>query len=734
MISEQEVLEYLKECSTPVYAEQLAEELDPDASDEFLVEFYEKLNEMAAKGQLILTKKKKYALPQQLGFYTGRLQGNARGFGFLIPDDKEQKDVYISAENLHGAMHNDRVMIRLLGIEEMEYSRSAEGEVVKILERSNKTVVGTFEMDKYFGFVIPDDRKISQDIFIPKDEVNGAKAGFKVVAEIVKWPEKRRNPEGRIIEVLGHKDDVGTDILSIIRQYELPEEFPEEVAAAARSISQEIPEEEIKRRHDIRDLRMVTIDGADAKDLDDAVSIEKLENGNYRLGVHIADVSYYVREGSVIDRDAEARGTSVYLVDRVIPMLPRELSNGICSLNPKEDRLAFSVFMEIDLHGNVVDHTIEETVIRTTERMVYEDVTKILEENDPELVSRYSDLVDDFRNMETLSKILRSKRMRRGSIDFDLDEAKITLDIKGKPVDVKPYPRGISNRIIEEFMLVCNETVAEYMSWNEAPFLYRVHEEPTIEKLLDFNEFVHNFGYHLKGVGGEIHPKTLQALLEKIRGTREEDIISAVMLRSLQKARYSHENLGHFGLAARFYTHFTSPIRRYPDLMIHRIIKDLLNGRLDEERIEKLKEKLPPLADHCSQRERLADEAERETDALKKAEFMLDKIGMEFEGIISGVANHGLYVELESTVEGLVRIAALDDDYYVYNEKHYCLMGMRNRKIYRLGDTIRVRVTQVDIPARNIDFVLADSSRPDNPYSEPDFPKPMKKGKKKHHH
>ncbi|HHY82467.1 MAG TPA: ribonuclease R [Clostridiales bacterium] len=698
---EQKIIEVLSSKDViPLYEAQLMDELGIPEEEED--SFKNLLNQMVKEGKLVQTKKKKYALPEDLGFMTGRIQGNARGFGFFIPD-KGEDDVFIPAENLHGAMHNDRVMIKLVD----SGGRSREGEVVKILERANKTVVGTFEKDKYFGFVVPDDIRIHQDIFVPKDEINGAQNGYKVVVELIRWPEKRRNPEGRIIEVLGHKDDVGTDILSIIRQFNLPEEFPEEVVRAARKIPQTIPEEEIKRRKDLRHLRIVTIDGADAKDLDDAISIEKLKNGNFLLGVHIADVSYYVKENSVIDQEAYKRGTSVYLVDRVIPMLPKELSNGICSLNPNEDRLAFSVLMEIDSKGTVVNHEIAESVIRSNERMIYEDVTKILEENDPELTKRYSKHIEDFRNMKELADILHSKRMRRGSIDFDLDEAKITLDLKGKPIDVKPYERGISNRIIEEFMLVCNETVAEYMTWNEVPFVYRIHEEPTVEKLLDFNEFIHNFGYHLKGIGGEIHPKSLQNLLDKIRGSREEGIISTVMLRSLQKARYSSENAGHFGLAAKFYSHFTSPIRRYPDLIIHRIIKDFIKGRMDKERMEYLAGVLPEMAEHCSQRERVADEAERETDDLKKAEYMMDKIGMEFDGIISGVTSYGIFVELDNTVEGLVRMTALDDDYYTYNEKHYCLIGERTKKVYRLGDTIRIRVAGVDLASRNIDFVLA---------------------------
>ncbi len=699
---DQKILEILSSKDVvPLYAEQLIHELDLSESEEEIL--LDRLDEMVKVGKLVRTKKKKYALPEDLGFLSGRLQGHAKGFGFFIPDNKDEDDVFISAENIHGAMHNDRIMIRLLKSE----GKSREGEIVKILERANRTVVGTFEKDKYFGFVVPDDKRIIQDIFIPKDEINGAKTGYKVVAEIVRWPEKRRNPEGRIKEVLGHKDDVGTDILSIIRQFQLPEEFPEEVVRAAKKVPQTVSQEEIKKRKDLRDLRVVTIDGADAKDLDDAVSIEKLDNGNFLLGVHIADISYYVKENSKLDKEAYSRGTSIYLVDRVIPMLPPELSNGICSLNPQVDRLTFSVFMEIDNEGKVLNHRIEESVIRSSERMTYEDVTKILEENDSELIERYSHLVEDFRNMDELSKILRKKRMRRGSIDFDLDETKIILDIKGKPIDVQPYERGVSNKIIEEFMLVCNETVAEYMTWNEVPFLYRIHEEPTLEKLLDFNEFIHSFGYHLKGIGGKVHPKSLQQLLDQIRGSKEEGIISTVMLRSLQKAKYSSDNAGHFGLAAQYYSHFTAPIRRYPDLIIHRIIKDFINGRIDNKKIKKLEKRLPEMADHCSQRERLADEAERETDDLKKAEYMQDKIGMEFDGIISGVTNYGIYVQLYNTVEGLVRMTALDDDYYVYNEKHYCLIGERTRKVYRLGDTIRIRVSHVDLAARNIDFVLA---------------------------
>lgn len=687
----------------PLYIWQIMEVLDISSEDRDILE--STLKQMEKEGSLVATKKGKYALPEDLGFLVGRLQGHPKGFGFLIPDNKDEEDVFIAAENMEGAMHNDRVMVRLL-TRRSDGARSREGEVVRILERANKTVVGLLEKEKHFGFVIPDDSRIAFDIFIPEKEIKGVKSDSKVVVEIVRWPEPRRNPEGRIIEVLGHKDEAGTDILSIIRQFNLPEEFPEEVKEAARKVPQEVRDSDLVGREDFRHLKTITIDGADAKDFDDAVSVELLDNGNFRLGVHIADVSHYVRENSIIDKEAYKRGTSIYLVDRVIPMLPPELSNGICSLNPNVDRLTLSVLMEIDHDGKVVDYSIHESVIKSKYRMVYEDVSKILEDNDPELIEKYSDLIDDLRNMEKLFKILNKRREARGSLDFDLEEPKITLDIEGKPTDIMPYDRRVSNRIIEEFMLICNETIAEHIYWQQIPFMYRVHEEPTVEKMLDFNEFIHNFGYHLKGIGEEIHPKVLQALLKKIEGTREEAIISAVMLRSLQKARYSHESLGHFGLATNYYCHFTAPIRRYPDLIIHRIIKATLHNELSNKKIKQLEAVLPEMADHCSQRERLADEVERETEDLKKAEYMLDKIGMEYEGIITGVTGYGIYVQLPNTVEGLVRISSIEDDYYVYNEKHYCLIGERTRKIYRLGDLVKVRVVNVNIAERNIDFIL----------------------------
>ena len=703
MERKERILGFMREDAyKPLLFTELVTVLDVPKSDIPL--FQNILDELEAEGKIFKTQKDRYGVPERMNLIVGRLQGNERGYGFVIPDDENIKDIFISADSLNGAMHNDRVIARIN--KKVIGDKRAEGEIIKILERANKTVVGTFESSKYFGFVVPDDRRISGDIFIPKDEINGAKSGQKVIAEIELWPRKGRNAEGKIIEIIGDKDEPGADILSIIKQHNLPEEFPESVIKQAKSISQTVTEEMIKGRRDLRDLRMVTIDGEDAKDLDDAVSIERLPNGNYKLGVHIADVSYYVTEGSPLDKEALKRGTSVYLVDRVIPMLRRELSNGICSLNPQVDRLAFTVMMEIDSTGKVLDHEIFESVIRTNERMTYTDVYKILVEKDEALSKRYDYLVEDFKTMEELALILRNKRMQRGAIDFDFEEAKITIDENGKPIEIKRYEITIANKIIEEFMLVCNETVAEHFFWANVPFVYRVHEDPDTDKIESFSEFVHNLGYTLKGIN-KIHPRALQDLLEKVKGTREERIISTVMLRSLQKARYSHLSLGHFGLAAKYYCHFTSPIRRYPDLIIHRIMKEYLKGQLNEKREEHLIDILPEVSRMCSERERVAEEAERDTEDLKKVEYMKQFEGQEFEGIISNVTSFGMFVELDNTVEGLVRMSEMDDDYYNFNDKQYCLIGERTRKVYRIGDVIKVVLAKADIASRRIEFTIA---------------------------
>ncbi len=724
----QKILAFMKEDAyKPLLFTELASVLDVPKKDIQILQAL--LDELEAEGKIFKTKKDRYGVPERMSLVVGRLQGNERGFGFLIPDDEEMKDIFIPAEALGGAMHNDRVVAKVN--RSIRGERRAEGEIIKIIKRANQTIVGTFESSKYFGFVVPDHTKVAADIFIPKDEFNGAKTGQKVVVEIIKWPENRRNAEGKVIEIIGDKSEVGTDILSIIKSYNLSESFSEEVLKEAETVSENVTKDMIKGRKDIRDLQMVTIDGEDAKDLDDAVSIEKLENGNYRLGVHIADVSHYVREGSALDKEALKRGTSVYLVDRVIPMLPKKLSNGICSLNPQVDRLAFTVMMEVDLTGKVVNHDIFDSVININERMTYTNVYKILAENDEELCEKYDYLLEDFREMEKLSIILRNKRKARGAIDFDFEEAKIILDEKGKPVEVKRYEITLANKIIEEFMLLCNETVAEHFYWANVPFVYRVHEDPDIEKIEKLNEFIYNFGYHIKGIN-KIHPNALQEVIEKVKGTKEERIISTVMLRSLQKAKYTNHHNGHFGLAAKFYSHFTSPIRRYPDLIIHRIMKEYLKGKFNDKREEYYNENLPEITKQCSDRERAAEDAERETEDLKKVEYMKQFEGEIFEGIIANVTSFGMFVEMDNTIEGLIRMSDMDDDYYVFNEKQYCLIGEKTRKVFRIGDSIKVRLVRADIASRQIDFVIAREQDEEgyNYVTEDDMPVDQKKPKR----
>ena len=698
------LLEFMREeAYRPMDIQELVSVFDINP-DEYRA-FKKTLKTMEKEGLIFRTKKDKFALPERLGLITGKLQAHAKGFGFLIPEIEGEKDVFIPSSFINGAMNGDRILVQIT--REDKNGKKREGEVIQILERANTKIIGVYEDSKNFGFVIAEDTRISQDIFISKKDRNGAKDGDVVVVEITKWPEKRRSPEGVVKEVLGQKGDKGLDILTIIKKYGLPEEFPPKVQAFASGIDEEIPLKEYKRRKDLRDVRMVTIDGEDAKDLDDAVSIERLDNGRYRLGVHIADVSHYVREKNPLDKEALKRGTSVYLIDRVIPMLPKKLSNGICSLNPKVDRLTLSCIMDIDSSGKVLEHEIVESVIRTNERMTYTDVTKILKDNDPELSKRYEYLLDDFKAMEELCNILYKKRTKRGAIDFEFEESKIILNEFGKPIDIKPYEREIANRIIEEFMLVCNETVAEHMFWSHLPFVYRIHEDPDEEKLEKFREFIYNLGYIVKW-NGEVKPRNLQEILEKVRGKKEETVVSTLLLRSMMRAKYSPECVGHFGLAAKYYCHFTSPIRRYPDLQIHRIIKEFINGKIDDDRSKKLTALVDYAARQSSETENIATEAEREVDDLKKAEYMLDRIGEEFEGIVSSVTSFGMFVELPNTIEGLIHITALDDDYYIYDENHLCLMGERTKKIYRLGDFVKVRCSKVDIPNREIYFDMVE--------------------------
>lgn len=669
--------------------------------------FKKAIKTMEKEGLLARDESDKLGLAQRMGVITGKIEIHDRGFGFLIPDIEGIKDLFIAKTNLMGGMNGDRVVAKI--IKEGRNGKRTEGIIINIVERVNKNIVGIYEDNKSFGFVLPEDKRIQNDIFISKKDRNGAKKGQIVMVEITRWPDgKRKNPEGKVVEILGRPGDKGIDIDIIIRKYNLPEDFPPSVLNSALDIEDFITEDEIKGRLDLRNIKMVTIDGEDAKDLDDAVSIERLENGNFKLGVHIADVTHYVKERSVIDKEAFKRATSVYLIDRVIPMLPKKLSNGICSLNPKVDRLTLSCIMEVNRQGKVVNHTIAQSVIKTNERMTYTDVTKILRDNDAELIERYKDLVDDFKAMEELCKILRKKRLDRGAIDFDFEECKIILDEKGKPIDIKPYERAIANRMIEEFMLLANETVAEHMEKLKVPFVYRIHENPDAEKLEKFKAFIYNLGYNDITWGEEVNPKALQRVLDKFKGENEETIISTLLLRSMMQARYSPECAGHFGLAADYYCHFTSPIRRYPDLQIHRIIKEYLNKELTENRSKKLVSIVDSAAKQSSEMERVAQEAEREVDDLKKAEYMKDRIGEIFEGMISSVTGFGAFVELPNTIEGLVHITSFRDDYYIYDEDRLILIGERNKKIYRLGDKLKVLCSKVDILSREIYFEIVE--------------------------
>ncbi|MVX66123.1 ribonuclease R [Clostridium chromiireducens] len=674
--------------------------------------FKKTLKMMENEGYITRNKKNKYMIDQggneEEGLIVGTLQAHVKGFGFLIPEEEGQKDVFLPSNSLNGAMNGDKIAVKVT--REDTNTKKREGEVVEIIERNTTKIVGVYEDSQNFGFVVSEDPRISKDIFISKKDRNGAKDGDVVTVKITKWPEGNRKAEGVVTEVLGRKGDRGIDILMIIKKLGLPEEFSEKVLKFAEGVSEEIDEQEYKGRRDLRDLRMVTIDGEDAKDLDDAVSIEKLGNGNYKLGVHIADVTHYVRENNPLDKEALKRATSVYLIDRVVPMLPRKLSNGICSLNPRVDRLTLTCFMEIDRKGNVVNHEIVESVIKTDERMTYTDVTKILRDHDEELIKRYDYLYEDFKTMEELCNILRQKRTRRGAIDFEIAEAKITLNELGKPIEIKPYEREIANRMIEEFMLAANETVAEHMFGTHLPFVYRIHESPDEEKLAKFKEFIYNLGYTVQWTE-EIQPKSFQEILDKVKGKNEETVVSTLLLRSMMQARYAPECSGHFGLAAQYYCHFTSPIRRYPDLQIHRIIKEYLHKEIDANRINRLKNIVGYASKQSSEMERKAQDAEREVDDLKKAEYMQERIGQEFEGIISSVTSFGVFVELPNTVEGLVHITDLDDDYYIFNESNLSLIGERTKKLYKLGDKVKVECVHVDITNREVFFKITQEPK-----------------------
>ena len=661
------------------------------------------LNELLAEGKLSLTKKGKFIKAKHSDReLVGTFISHPKGFGFVEIDGRDE-DLYIPADFVNSAFHKDTVRVSLLT---GQNGRRQEAQVIEILARGMRQIVGIYDKsNKNYGFVIPDNTKICEDIFVPAERSKGAVSGHKVVCEITDYGKDNRKPEGKVTEILGHVNDPGVDIMSIVKGYELPIEFSEKIMHQAERVANEVSEADMAGRRDLRDVQMVTIDGEDAKDLDDAVSLTR-DGALYQLGVHIADVTNYVQENSALDWEAKERGTSVYLVDRVIPMLPHKLSNGICSLNAGENRLALSCLMTIDQKGEVVSHEIVESVIKVDRRMSYTSVKKILEDKDEAECREYEELVPMFELMRELAAILREKRKKRGSIDFDFPESKIILDKQGHPVEIRPYERNVATKIIEDFMLIANETVAEHFHWMELPFVYRTHDNPDPEKISKLSTFIRNFGYSIRSRQEEIHPKELQKLLAKIEDTPEEALISRLMLRSMKQAKYTINCTGHFGLACQYYCHFTSPIRRYPDLQIHRIIKEQIRGKLNEKRIEHYNEILPEVAKHSSEMERRADEAERETDKLKKVEFMEGHIGEIYEGVISSITAWGVYVELPNTIEGMIHVSMLPGDYFYYDDETYEMVGQATDIRYKLGQTLRVRVNATDKIMRTIDFVI----------------------------
>jgi ribonuclease R len=663
------------------------------------------LNELLAEGKLSITKKGKFVKAKNADKeLVGTFISHPKGFGFVEIDGREE-DLYIPENYVNGAFHKDTVRVALLS---GHSGKRQEAQVIEVVARGMKRIVGMYEKsNKNYGFVVPDNTKITGDIFVPAERAKGAVSGHKVVCEITDYGKNNRKPEGKIVEIIGHANDPGVDIMSIVKGYELPVEFSEKIMRQVERVSDEVSEADMSGRRDLRDVQMVTIDGEDAKDLDDAVSLT-VEDGLYQLGVHIADVTNYVQENSALDWEAKERGTSVYLVDRVIPMLPHKLSNGICSLNAGENRLALSCLMTIDQKGEVINHELVESVIKVDRRMSYTSVKKILEGNDEAERKEYEALVPMFERMRELADILRKRRKKRGSIDFDFPETKIILDSEGHPVDIKPYDRNVATKIIEDFMLIANETVAQHFYWLELPFVYRTHDTPDPEKIAKLGTFIRNFGYSLKSQQEEVHPKELQKLLANAEDTPEEALICRLTLRSMKQAKYTIDCTGHFGLACQYYCHFTSPIRRYPDLQIHRIIKEQLRGKLDEKRITHYNEILPQVTKHSSEMERRADEAERETDKLKKAEYMEERIGSIYEGVISSITVWGIYVELPNTIEGMIHVSMLSGDYFYYDEASYEMVGQATDIRYKLGQKLTVKVNAVDRISRNIDFVLPE--------------------------
>lgn len=700
------ILNFMKdENYTPMKAKEMAMILGVPKKE--YNQFLDIIRYLEENYKIVKNRKNRYRLIGK-NFVEGIYRKNQRGFGFVKIDDRED-EIYIAKEDSLNALNGDRVLIEIT--EEQNKVKRAEGKIKKIIKHEKETVVGTFQESRNFGFVVPDDKAFGTDIFISKGKFLNAKNNQKVVVKITKYPQKGKNAEGEIIEVLGSIDEAGVDMLSIIKEYDLPAEFPENVIEEAKKYGNKIDEKDIQNRIDCRQDIIFTIDGEDAKDLDDAVRVIKLKNGNYRLDVHIADVSYYVREGSLLDKEAQIRGTSVYMLSRVIPMLPKELSNGICSLNAGQDRFTLSCSMEINNKGEVVSAEVYKGIINVTERMNYHDVQKILDKSDEKVLKKYEKYIGNFELMAELAEILKKKRLEQGYLNLDIPESKIDLDENGKVISIGKYETSFSNEIIEQFMLSANETIAEKFYWLEAPFIYRVHEDPDIEKVKELNKFLYNFGLKIRIVNEKIYPKEVSKILEEIKGKEEEKVVSTLILRTLKIARYEAENKGHFGIASKYYCHFTSPIRRYPDLFIHRIISKYLeeNYVVSDKFIEDFKQKAIDRARMSSEREKVATKAERDSEDMKKAEFMQDKIGQEYEGIVSSVTQFGIFVELENTVEGLIRFENLGNEYFIYDEDRKRLIGENSNKVYKIGDKVKIRVISANKLLRQIDFEIVEA-------------------------
>ncbi len=700
---EEIILEFMKDKDyVPMKAKEIAMILGVPKKE--YNNFLKALDNLEIEFKIGKNRKNRYRVIEE-EFLEGTYRRNQKGFGFVKIEGRED-EIYISKENSLNALNGDKVVIEIT--EEKNKIKKAEGKIKRVIKREKDTVVGTFQNNKTFGFVVPDDKNFGTDIFISKNDFGKARNGHKVLVKITKYPSKGKKAEGKVIEVLGPPNQAGIDMLSLIKEYNLPARFPEPVVQEAQECGTEINKKEIPKRVDLRDHIIFTIDGEDAKDLDDAVRVIKLENGNYRLDVHIADVSHYVKDGSLLDREAYIRGTSIYLLGRVIPMLPRELSNGICSLNAGQDRFTLSCSMEIDNKGNVISSEVYKAVINVTERMNYKDVQTILDKSDKKILKKYEKYIKDFETMAELAKILKQRRITQGYLNLEIPESKIELDVEGKAIDVHPYEIYFSNEIIEQFMLTANETIAEKFYWLDAPFIYRVHEEPDLDKVKELNQFLYNFNLKIKVVNEKVYPKEFEKILEEIKGKEEERVISHFILRTLKVARYEAENKGHFGIASKYYCHFTSPIRRYPDLFIHRIISHYLEEgyNVDENYVQKYIQKAEETANQSSEREKIATKVERDSEDLKKAEYMESKIGEEYEGIVSSVTQFGMFVELENTVEGLIRFENLGDEYFIYDDKRKSLMGEKSHKTYKIGDKVNVRVISANKMLRQVDFEI----------------------------